>query len=73
MATTVYGCLFGGALLAPAAAYFGIVPTAAAYFYGLTHAYPVLGALYALLEPLTATVLPVAFLSAVGYWRPEPR
>ncbi|WP_020657749.1 DMT family transporter [Amycolatopsis benzoatilytica] len=47
------------------AAYFGIVPTAAAYaayFRGLSGAHPVLGALSALLEPLTATVLSVAFL-----------
>ncbi|WP_033293414.1 DMT family transporter [Amycolatopsis jejuensis] len=80
--TTAYGCLIGGVLLTPAAAwlgmalplnvdvllvaaYFGIVPTAAAYvayFSGLAGAHPVLGALSALLEPLTATVLSVAFL-----------
>ncbi|GAA3529507.1 EamA family transporter [Amycolatopsis ultiminotia] len=82
MATTAYGCLVGGALLTPVAAYlgmalplhldvlfvaayFGIVPTAAAYaayFRGLAGAHPVLGALSALLEPLTATILSVAFL-----------
>lgn len=79
MTTTAYGCLLGGLLLTPAAAwlgmalplrpdvllvaaYFGIVPTAAAYFRGLAGAHPVLGALSALLEPLTATVLSVAFL-----------
>ncbi|MFI5609836.1 DMT family transporter [Amycolatopsis sp. NPDC051903] len=47
------------------AAYFGVVPTAlayAAYFRGLAGAHPVLGALSALLEPLTATVLSVVFL-----------
>ncbi|MGW4484626.1 DMT family transporter [Amycolatopsis sp. NPDC004368] len=47
------------------AVYFGVVPTAlayAAYFKGLTTAHPVLGALSALLEPLTATILSVAFL-----------
>lgn len=82
MTTTAYGCLLGGLLLTPAAAwlgmalplrpdvllvaaYFGIVPTAAAYaayFRGLSGAHPVLGALSALLEPLTATILSVAFL-----------
>ncbi|MFE0026586.1 DMT family transporter [Amycolatopsis sp. NPDC059021] len=80
--TTVFGCLAGGVLLSPAAAwfgmglpaqadvlalvcYFGIVPTAlayAAYFRGLTGAHPVLGALAALLEPLTASVLSVLLL-----------
>ncbi|MEV8607780.1 EamA family transporter [Amycolatopsis sp. NPDC051373] len=47
------------------AVYFGVVPTAlayAAYFKGLTTAHPVLGALSALLEPLTATILSVAVL-----------
>ncbi|MFD2473928.1 DMT family transporter [Amycolatopsis silviterrae] len=47
------------------AVYFGAVPTAAAYaayFRGLGGAHPVLGALSALLEPLTATVLSVVFL-----------
>ncbi|WP_326569631.1 EamA family transporter [Amycolatopsis rhabdoformis] len=47
------------------AAYFALVPTAlayAAYFRGLTTAHPVLGALSALLEPLTATILSVVFL-----------
>ncbi|MBB4685022.1 DMT family transporter [Amycolatopsis jiangsuensis] len=82
MATTAYGCLVGGVLLTPVAAYvgmalpaqagvllvaayFGVVPTAAAYaayFRGLAGAHPVLGALSALLEPLTATILSVAFL-----------
>ncbi|MGW4395709.1 DMT family transporter [Amycolatopsis nivea] len=47
------------------AVYFGVVPTAvayAAYFRGLGGAHPVLGALSALLEPLTGTVLSVLFL-----------
>ncbi|GAA1021595.1 EamA family transporter [Amycolatopsis albidoflavus] len=47
------------------ALYFGVVPTAvayAAYFRGLGGAHPVLGALSALLEPLTASVLSVVFL-----------
>ncbi|GAA4548772.1 DMT family transporter [Amycolatopsis samaneae] len=47
------------------ACFFGIVPTAlayAAYFRGLTGAHPVLGALSALLEPLTASVLSVLLL-----------
>ncbi len=47
------------------AGYFGVVPTAvayAAYFRGLGGAHPVLGALSALLEPLTGTVLSVIFL-----------
>ncbi|MEC3974036.1 DMT family transporter [Amycolatopsis sp. H20-H5] len=47
------------------AAYFGVVPTAlayAAYFRGLTHAHPLLGALSALLEPLTASLLAAVIL-----------
>ena len=43
-----------------AALYLGVVPTAtayAAYFRGLRHAHPVVTALSALLEPLTAAVL----------------
>lgn len=54
--------------------YFGIVPTAlayAAYFRGLEGAHPVLAALSALLEPLTAALLSMALLGerlgAVGW------
>ncbi|WP_409491729.1 DMT family transporter [Amycolatopsis sp. cmx-11-12] len=54
--------------------YFGIVPTAlayAAYFRGLEGAHPVLAALSALLEPLTAALLSMAVLGerlgAVGW------
>ncbi|MEV4311308.1 DMT family transporter [Actinocrispum sp. NPDC049592] len=46
------------------AAFLGTVPTAVAYgfyFTGLRHAHPVMAALAAMLEPLTATVLSVAF------------
>ncbi|KZB84595.1 DMT family transporter [Amycolatopsis regifaucium] len=80
--TTAFGCLIGGAVLAPAAVwfgmavpphadvlalvlYFGVVPTAlayAAYFRGLEGAHPVLAALSALLEPLTAALLSMAVL-----------
>ncbi|MGY6654616.1 DMT family transporter [Amycolatopsis sp. TRM77291] len=89
--TTAFGCLIGGAALAPAAlwfgmavpfqadvlalvVYFGVVPTAlayAAYFRGLESAHPVLAALSALLEPLTAALLSMAVLGerlgAVGW------
>jgi drug/metabolite transporter, DME family len=44
--------------------YLGVVPTAvayAAYFFGLRHAHPTAAALATMLEPLTATVLAVAF------------
>ena len=44
------------------AGYFGAVPTAVAYAAYFGGAHPVLGALSALLEPLTATVLSVVFL-----------
>ncbi|WP_284741051.1 DMT family transporter [Amycolatopsis sp. RTGN1] len=47
-----------------AACYLGAVPTAlayAAYLHGLATAHPVLGALSAVLEPLTAAVLSAAF------------
>ncbi|ONF71521.1 DMT family transporter [Amycolatopsis keratiniphila] len=54
--------------------YFGVVPTAlayAAYFRGLESAHPVLAALSALLEPLTAALLSMAVLGdrlgAVGW------
>ncbi|RSM78337.1 EamA family transporter [Amycolatopsis sp. WAC 01375] len=54
--------------------YFGVVPTAlayAAYFRGLEGAHPVLAALSALLEPLTAALLSMALLGerlgAVGW------
>lgn len=77
LATTAFGCLIGGLLLAPVAGwtgmalplhadvlaivcYLGAVPTAlayAAYLRGLATAHPVLGALSAVLEPLTATIL----------------
>ncbi len=77
LATTAFGCLIGGLLLAPVASwtglalpqhadvlavvcYLGAVPTAlayAAYLRGLATAHPVLGALSAVLEPLTATIL----------------
>ncbi|WP_410647069.1 DMT family transporter [Amycolatopsis sp. cmx-4-54] len=80
--TTAFGCLIGGAALAPAAlwfgmavpfqadvlalvVYFGVVPTAlayAAYFRGLESAHPVLAALSALLEPLTAALLSMLLL-----------
>ncbi|KFU79946.1 drug/metabolite transporter, DME family [Amycolatopsis lurida] len=80
--TTAFGCLIGGAALAPAAlwfgmgvpfqadvlalvVYFGVVPTAlayAAYFRGLESAHPVLAALSALLEPLTAALLSMVLL-----------
>lgn len=80
--TTAFGCLIGGAALAPAAlwfgmavpfqadvlalvVYFGVVPTAlayAAYFRGLESAHPVLAALSALLEPLTAALLAMVLL-----------
>lgn len=53
--------------------FLGVVPTAIAYgafFLGLRHAHPTAAALAAMLEPLTATVLAVAFygerLSVVG-------
>lgn len=89
--TTAFGCLIGGAALAPAAlwfgmavpvqadvlalvVYFGVVPTAlayAAYFRGLESAHPVLAALSALLEPLTAALLSMVLLGerlgAVGW------
>ncbi|ACU97771.1 DMT family transporter [Saccharomonospora viridis] len=85
--TTAFGCLVGGVLLAPVAAwsagrfselglplqfdvvavalYLGLVPTAlayAAYFHGLGGARPVVAALSALLEPLTAAVLATVLL-----------
>ncbi|MEU3622031.1 EamA family transporter [Amycolatopsis coloradensis] len=54
--------------------YFGVVPTAlayAAYFRGLESAHPVLAALSALLEPLTAALLSMAVLGerlgAIGW------
>ncbi|WP_298181931.1 EamA family transporter [Saccharomonospora sp.] len=85
--TTAFGCLVGGVLLVPMAAwssgrlsellpparldvallalYLGLVPTAvayAAYFRGLGGARPVVAALSALLEPLTAAVLAAVLL-----------
>ena len=69
LSTTAFGCLLGGVLLTPVALSLGMalpmhldVLLIAAYFRGLAGAHPVLGALSALLEPLTATVLSVAFL-----------
>ncbi|MEV6910672.1 EamA family transporter [Amycolatopsis sp. NPDC051071] len=91
LSTTAFGCLIGGAVLTPAAlwfgmavplqadvlalvVYFGVVPTAlayAAYFRGLESAHPVLAALSALLEPLTAALLSMVVLGerlgAVGW------